>query len=48
METTESVYASCLNVVLQAAAAANVESDILLHEAGIDRSVLSIPGERSE
>ena len=46
LEHSQSVYASCLNAVLQAATAAGADRDVLLKEARITPAILSIPGER--
>lgn len=43
---SQTVYAACLNTVLQAAAALGVDRDLLIREAGISATSLSIPGER--
>ncbi|MEH6581802.1 MAG: AraC family transcriptional regulator ligand-binding domain-containing protein [Halioglobus sp.] len=45
-QMSKTVYASCLNAVLQAATAAGVNQRVLLEAAGISPAILSIPGER--
>ncbi len=46
LKHSQTVYATCLNAVLQAATAAGVDREALLKEAKITPAILSIPGER--
>jgi AraC-like DNA-binding protein len=46
IDSSQTVYASCFNAVLQAADAAGADKQSLLAEAGISQAVLSMPSER--